>query len=114
LTNEKPVGDVGRYAGWGSVDDDSAPFQGEGRKPVQYPDNLPDDLWRHKLFWFLYPSLLLALGIWWVLKQWLHLPEWTGWISVAVASAMCVAVGLRGPQLLLLGSRMLGRQSNLR
>lgn len=105
---------MGRYAGWGSGDDDSAPSQGEGRKPIQYADNLPDSLWRHKLFWLLYPFLLVALGIWWALNEWLHLPEWTGWISVGLATAICVLIGLRGPQLLSFGSRLLGRQPKLR
>lgn len=78
-------------------------------------DDVPDRHWGSgKLFWFLYPSILVALGIWWALNHWLHLPDWTAWIYVGVAMAIYVVIGLRGPQLLKFGSRLLGRQSNLR
>jgi hypothetical protein len=108
------VGGTGRNAGWGAGDEESAPFEGRGREPVRYIDDVPDDYWgRGKLFWFLYPSLLIALGIWWALNHWLHLPEWTGWVSVGVAMAIYIVIGVRGRQLLVFGSRLLGRQSRL-
>jgi hypothetical protein len=108
------VGGIGRNAGWGAGDEEGTPFKGRGVEPIRYLDDVPDDLWRHKLLWFLYPSLLVALAVWWGLNQWLHLPDWTGWISVVIAMAIYVVIGLRGPQLVAFGSRVLGRQSNLR
>jgi hypothetical protein len=114
LTNEKHAGGTGRNAGWGAGDEESAPFEGRGRGPVRYLDDVPEDHWgRGKLFWFLYPTVLIALGIWWALNHWLHLPEWTGWVFVGVSMAIYVVIGMLGPHLLLFGSRLRGRQSKL-
>jgi hypothetical protein len=110
LTNDKDVG-VGRNAGWSAGDDEGAPFKGKVVEPVRYLDDVPDNLWRHKLFWLFWPSQLAALGAWYVLNNWLHMESWTAWVFIGAAVVIYVVIGLRGPQLLLFGSRLLGRQS---
>lgn len=105
------MGGVGRNTGWGGVDEESAPFKGRGLEPIRYLDDVPENLWRHKLFWLFWPSCLAALGVWYVLDNWLHLETWTAWLFVGVAVAIYVVIGLRGPQLLLFATKLIGRQS---
>jgi len=113
LTNDKHVGGVGRNAGWAAGDVEGGPFNGRAREPVRYLD-VPDNLWSYTLLWFFWPSLLVALGVWWALNNWLHMADWTAWIFVGGAMVIYVVIGLRGRQLLLFGSSLLGGHTKLR
>jgi hypothetical protein len=108
LMNEKDVGGVERNSAWAAGDEDGARFKGRGEEPVRYLD-VPESLGKYTLLWFFWPALLAALGIWYGLNNWLRLPDWTAWFFVAGAAVLYVVVGLRGRQLLLFGSRLLGR-----
>ncbi|GEM_PF-6302901 len=112
-TNDNHGGGVGRNSGWAAGDEEGPPFKGRGEEPVRYLD-VPEQLWNYTLLWFFWPSLLVTLGVWWGLNNWLHMPDWTAWVFLGAAAAIYVVIGLRGPQLLLFASRLLGRQSNLR
>lgn len=111
VPDDDHLGGVGRYAGWDAGDEESAPLKGRALEPIRYLDDAPDDLWRHKLFWFFWPSQGIALGAWYLLNNWLHMPDWTAWLFVVGAVVIYVVIGLRGPQLLSFGSRLLGRRS---
>src|SRR5438552_11715537 len=63
----------------------------------------------YTLVWFFWPSLLAGLGVWWGVNNWLPMPDWTAWLFVAGAAVLYVVIGLRGRQLLLFGSRLIGR-----
>lgn len=102
------MGGVGQSAGWAAGDKEGSPFEGGSREPVRYLD-VPDRLSSYTLLWFFWPSLLVALGVWWGLNNWLHMADWTAWIFVSGAAVIYVVIGLRGPQLLSSGSRLLGR-----
>jgi hypothetical protein len=112
LTNDKDVGGVGQNAGWAGGDEEGAPLEGRDKEPVRYLD-VPEQLWKYTLVWFFWPSLLAGLGVWWGLNSWLRMPDSTAWLFVAGAAVLYVVIGLRGPQLLVVGSRFLGRRSNL-
>lgn len=112
LTNDEDVGGVGRNPGW-AAGDEEGPFKGRGKEPIRYLD-VPEQLWKYTLVWFFWPSLLAGLGVWWGLNNWLRMPDWTAWLFVAGAAVLYVVIGLRGRQLLLFGSRLLGRQSGSR
>jgi len=107
-TDDEHAGGVGRNAGWAAGDEEGAPFKGRGKEPVRYLD-VPEQLSKYTLVWFFWPSLLAGLGVWWVFNNWLHMPDWSAWLFVAGAAVLYVVIGLRGRQLLLLGSRLLGR-----
>lgn len=102
------MGGGGRGAGWAAGDDEGAQSKGMGREPVRYLD-VPESLGKYTLLWFFWPALLAALGVWYGLDSWLRMPDWTAWLFVAGAAVLYVAVGWRGRQLLLFGSRLLGR-----
>jgi hypothetical protein len=112
-TNDSHEGGVGRNSGWAAGDEEGAPFKGRGGEPVRYLA-VPEQLGKYTLVWFFWPSLLVSLGVWWELNNWLHMPDWTAWVFLGAAAVIYVVVGLRGLQLLLFASRLLGRQSNLR
>jgi hypothetical protein len=112
-TSDNHGGGAGRNSGWAAGDQEGTPLKGRGEEPVRYLD-VPERLWRYTLVWLFWPSLLVTLGIWWGLNSWRHMPDGTAWVFLGVAAAMYVVVGLRGPQLLLLASRWLGRQTNPR
>ena len=97
-----------RGSGWAAGDDEGAPFTGRGKEPVRYLD-VPESMGKYTLFWFFLPSLLAGLGVWYGLDNWLRMPDWSAWLFVAGAAVLYVVIGLRGRQLLLFGSRLLGR-----
>jgi hypothetical protein len=111
-TNDNHGGGVGQSSGWAAGDDEGAPVKGRGVEPVRYLE-VPEQLWKYTLVWLFWPALLMTLGIWWGLNSWLRMPDWTAWIFLGAAAAIYVVIGLRGPQLLLYASRLLGRESNL-
>ena len=106
--SEPHGGAAGRNAGWGAGDEEGAPFKGGGREPVRYLD-VPEQLSKYTLVWFFWPSLLAGLGVWWGLNNRLRMPDWTAWLFVTGAAVLYVVIGLRGRQLLLFGSRLIGR-----
>jgi hypothetical protein len=106
--NDKGLGGVERNTRWAAGDEEGASFEGRGQEPVRYLD-VPESLGKYTLVWFFWPSLLVGLGIWWGLNIWLRMPDWTAWLFVAGAAVLYVVIGLRGRQLLLFGSRLLGR-----
>ena len=106
--NDKDVGAVGRNAGWATGDKEGAPLRGGGEEPARYLD-VPESLGKYTLLWFFWPSLFAALGVWYGLNSWIGMPEWTAWLFVAGGAVLYVVVGFRGRQLLLFGSRLLGR-----
>jgi hypothetical protein len=108
LTNDREGGGVGRNAGWAAGDEEGAPFKGRGEEPVRYLD-VPESLGQYTLLWFFWPSILAALGVWYGLNNWLRMPDWSAWLFVAGAAVLYVVVGLRGRQVLLFASRLLGR-----
>jgi hypothetical protein len=112
-TRDNHGGDAGRNSGWSAGDQEGAPSKGKGAEPVRYLE-APERMWMYTLVWLFWPSLLLTLGIWWGLNNWLHMPDGTAWVFLGSAAAIYLVIGLRGPQLLLLASRLLGRQSNPR
>lgn len=106
--SDKDVGDVEQTSAWAAEDENGASFKRRGEETVRYLD-VPESLGKYTLFWFFWPVLLAALGIWYGLNNWLRLPDWTAWLYVAGAAVLYVVAGLRGRQLLLFGSRLLGR-----
>jgi hypothetical protein len=112
-TNDNDGGGVGRNSGWAAGDEVGAPFKGKGDTPVRYLE-VHEQLWKYTLVWLFWPSLLVTLGVWWGLNNWLHLPDWTAWFFLGAAAALYVVVGLRGHQLLSLASRLRGRRPDLR
>ena len=108
LTDDKDAGGAGRNAGWAAGDEEGPAFNGRGKEPVRYLD-VPEQLGKYTLVWFFWPSLLAGLGVWWWLNNWLRMPAWSAWLFVTGAAVLYIVVGLRGRQLLLFGSRLLGR-----
>ena len=105
-------GGVGRNSGWAAGDEEGAPFKARGDEPVRYL-GAQEQLWKYTLVWFFWPSLLVTLGVWWGLNNWLHMQDWTAWVFLGAAAAIYVVIGLRGPRILLFASRLLGRQSHV-
>ena len=103
---------IGQRSGWTTGDEEGPPFRRAGVEPVTYLDDVPDDLWRDRLFWFFFPSVVIALTVWEWLHNWLHLADWFGWAFVVIDAAVYVVIGLRGPQLMRLVSRLIGRQQD--
>lgn len=106
--NDRDVGGVERSSAWAAGDKEGGPFKGKVEGPVKYLD-VPESLGKYTLLWFFWPALLAALGIWYGLNNWLRWPDWSAWFFVAGAALLYVVAGLRGRQLLLFGSRLLGR-----
>jgi len=110
LGNDRPEIDLGRVAVWNTRDDQSAPTRGEGGVPVKDFGDTPDDRWRDVLLWLFVPSLVGALSLWALLHSWFDLPIAYGWAFVGIDLVMYMVIGWRGRQLLLFGSRLLGRR----
>jgi len=64
-------GGVGRNSGWAAGDEEGAPFKARGDEPVRYL-GAQEQLWKYTLVWLFWPSLLITLGVWWWLNNWLH------------------------------------------
>ena len=106
--NDKDVGGAERNSAWAAGDENGAPLKRKGEERVRYLD-APESLGKYTLLWFFWPALLVALGIWYGLNNLLRMPDWTAWLFVTGAAVLYVVAGLRGRQLLLFGSRLLGR-----
>jgi len=106
-TSDNHRGGVGRNSDWAAGDEEGPP-RGRGEEPVRYL-GAQEQLWKYTLVWFFWPSLLVTLGVWWGLNNWLHMQDWTAWVFLAAAAAIYVVIGLRGPRILLFASRLFGR-----
>lgn len=86
LTSDKDQRDIGRYAGWGTGDDSSAPAESERTGPAMMPFlryRGGDRAWRLALGCLWLPTIVVVLTV----EDWLQVPQGAQWISLGALSA---------------------------
>ncbi|HSS61519.1 MAG TPA: hypothetical protein VLK30_08695 [Candidatus Limnocylindrales bacterium] len=86
---DQPPDDIGRYAGWGTGEDDSGPPERERVGPSLAPFlryQKGDRAWRLALGCMWLPVIIVVLTV----EDWMHIPQAVQWISLGVVFVLFV------------------------